>query len=217
AAVDQTSMTIAIEIPYSAVIQPLIALAEQFPHIDITIRTPHGGRVAELLVTGEIDLAITFAQNTYPRNIQFHQMGKLILTHVVHREHPLAKQSKVSFLELKKHRRLTLSAHKNQLPTTQYLDANQTWEAESYLALLELVKAQLGWATLPRQLILDEIHQGELVELPLEAYPYTDWICGVDLLWAKHNQMPVGTQWLKRKLIERKIFELDRSANSTTL
>ncbi|MCQ9615582.1 LysR family transcriptional regulator [Paenalcaligenes niemegkensis] len=217
AAVSQTSMTIAIEIPYNAVIEPLRLFSESFPHIDITIRTPDRGRVTELLLSRDVDLAISFAQSSYPRHIQFSQLGKLILTHVAHREHPLAGNTKISFLELKKHRRLTFSAHKNQLPTTEYLNANQIWQAESYLALLELVKANLGWATLPRQLIKQEIDSGELIELPLEAYPHTDWVLGIDLLWAKEAQMQPGTQWLKARLLEHKIFELDRNSSPTTL
>ena len=217
AAVNQTSMTIAIEIPYGAVIEPLSDFAQQFPHIDTTIRTPDRGRIADLLIEGDIDLAITFAQSSYPRHIQFSQLGKLILTHVVHRDHPLASRREISFLELKKHRRLSFSAHKNQLPTTEYLDANQTWEAESYLVLVELVKAKLGWTTLPRQLIKPEIERGELVELALEAYPHTDWVAGIDLLWSTINPIPPSTQWLKNRLIECKIFEHDRNGNSTTL
>lgn len=216
-AAPQTSMTIAVEVPYLSIIEPLSDFAAQFPHIDIRFRTPERGEIIELLRDEKIHLAINFAQTVYPPDIHFHQLGKLILTHVAHRDHPLARLKNISFLQLRTHRRLSLSSHKNQLPSTQYLNSKHIWEGENYLALLTLVKAQLGWATLPRQMILEEIKSGELIELPLEAYPHTDWITGVDLLWSKNASTQEGSEWLKKRLLRHKMFELDSSGNSTTL
>ena len=119
------------------------------------------------------------------------------MTHVVEAGHPLASQSAISFAELERHRRLTFSAHVNKLPTAEYLRAAQTWRAENYMALLEMVRAGMGWATVPRQLVQNSLSRGALVELSLAAYPHTDWHVGVDLLWSKKTRFNRVEQWLK--------------------
>src|SRR5690606_1184003 len=103
------------------------------------------------------------------------------------------------FAELELHRRLTFSAHVNKLPTAEYLRASKTWRAENYMAILEMVRAGMGWATVPRQLIRESLRQGSLVELSLAAYPHTDWHVGVDLLWAKSRRFNRVEQWLKNR------------------
>jgi DNA-binding transcriptional LysR family regulator len=80
-----------------------------------------------------------------------------------------------------------------------------------------MVRAGLGWATLPRQLIQRELTAGELVELQLEAYPHTDWLVGVDLLWQRRRQPGKAERWLRERLQRSKVFELDRRGISTTL
>jgi DNA-binding transcriptional LysR family regulator len=213
----EPGLTLAIEVPYNILMPAIMDFATQFADVDLDIRHPFHGDVSELLLKGEVDLGIAFAQPAYPRDLGFSQMGKLILAHVARRDHPLAQQKSVSFAELRSHRRLVFSAHNNTLPSTEYLDSARCWQAENYLALLEMTRAGLGWTTLPRQLIRRELDEGELVELQLAAYPHTDWLVGVDLIWSKTRVLGKAGAWLKQRLQSHKVHELDRNGNSTTL
>lgn len=71
--------------------------------------------------------------------------------------------------------------------------------------------------TLPRQLVLRELEIGDLVELQLAAYPHTDWLVGVDLLWPRRPGSGVAERWLKARLMQSKVFELDAKGQATTL
>ncbi len=208
-------LTLAIEIPYNTVMPVLRAFEAEFPFIDLTIRNPVYGDVSELVLKGEVDLGIAFAQPGYPSELNFTQLGRLVMVHITHPDHPLAEMEKVSFSDLHIHRHLAFSAHANKLPTTEYLRATKVWQAESYLALIEMVRAGLGWATLPRQLIHRELEQGDLVELQLEAYPYTDWLVGVDLLWQKRRQPAAAERWLRERFQQNKVFEFDNFGQTT--
>lgn len=209
-------LAIAIETPYNAVMPALKEFEQAFPYVDLIIRHPVYGDVSELVVKGDAVLGIAFSQPGYPRELEFQQLGKLIMLHVCHPQHPLAQLQTVTFDDLHVHRRLAFSAHADKLPSSEYLRATQLWQAENYLALLEMVRAGLGWATLPRQLIQRELANGELVELQLGAYPNTDWLVGVDLLWARQRRMGKAERWLKERLQHSKVFELDRKGQSTT-
>jgi DNA-binding transcriptional LysR family regulator len=80
-----------------------------------------------------------------------------------------------------------------------------------------MTRSGIGWTTLPRQLIQRELAAGELVELQLEAYPHTDWLVGVDLLWRKTQPLGKAARWLKERLARHKVYELDRNGHPTTL
>jgi len=213
----EPSMSLAIETPYSTVIPVLCEFEQAFPYVDLVIRNPECGDVSELVAKGEAVLGIAFSQPGYAQELEFQQLGKLIMLHVCHPQHALAKLETVSFDDLHVYRRLAFSAHADKLPSSEYLRATQLWQAESYLALLEMVRAGLGWATLPRQLIQRELSNGELVELKINAYPNTDWQVGVDLLWARQRRMNKAERWLKARLQRHKVFEVDRKGQPTTL
>jgi len=212
----EPGLILAIEVPYSTLMAPLAAFAAAFPFVDLDIRHPLQGDVSALVHQGEAQMGVAFAQPGYPRELEFVQLGKLVMAHVVMRGHPLARQREVSFSDLHQHRRLAFSAHSERLPTTEYLGATRCWRAESYLALLEMARAGLGWATLPRQLVRRELADGELVELRLAAYPHTDWLLGVDLLWNKAQPLGKAGRWLLQTLRDFKVSEADSAGHPTT-
>jgi DNA-binding transcriptional LysR family regulator len=203
----ESELSLTIEVPYGVVMAPLREFAHRFEHVNVNIQHPREGNVSSLVRDGVATLGIGFAQANYPDDLAFTQLGRLVLTHVVCREHPLARLDKVTFADLHIHRRLVFSAHSQGLPTSEYLNATCSWRAESYLALLEMTRSGLGWATLPRQLILAELERGELVELDLAAYPHTDWQVGVDLVWQKTQSLGLAATWLKSRLEQQSIFE----------
>lgn len=213
----EATLTLAIEVPYGPLIPPFKGFDQAFPFVDLLIRHPVHGDVSEMILAGEADLGVTFAQPDYPPELAFQQLGKLIMTHVCNPGFALARQSPVSFADLNAHRRLAFAAHADKLPSSEYLRAGQLWQAESYLALVEMVRAGLGWATLPRQLVQRELECGQLVELQLEAYPHTDWLVGVDLLWHCKRQPGPAARYLRESLQRSKVFEVDRMGRSTTL
>lgn len=211
----ESALTLAIEIPYNVLMPAFTAFAERFPHVDLQVRHPLHGDVSALVWQSEAQLGIGFAQPGYARELDFVQMGKLVMAHVVARAHPLAALATVNFSDLHQHRRLAFSAHTERLPSTEYLDAPRCWRAESYLALLEMTRAGLGWATLPRMLVRRELAEGELVELQLGAYPHTDWLLGVDLLWNKTRPLGKAGGWLRAELARTKVAEIDSAGHPT--
>ena len=215
AADDAPSVTLAIGIPPQQVVPVLEDFAETFPHTDLVIRNPARGDASRLVLDDEAALGIAFALPEYPEHLRFHQMGKLVMTHVARRDHPLAARDRPSFDELRGHRRLAYIAHSSALPTSEYLQSAQTWHADSYDALVSLARSGVGWATLPRQLILEEIASGELVELQLDAYPFTDWIVSVDLIWRRGRRLGRVESWLLHRFRTHRVHELGRDGQDT--
>lgn len=200
-ATDATSrITMAIEVPFVAVTSVLHDFAATHPHVALTLRNAMSGDVSEMVRRNEAVLGVAFAQGGYPPDLAFVRMGTLVMVHVARADHPLACLDAVAFADLRAHRHLAFTAHAGKIPTSEYLEAAQTWEAESHSALKELARAGLGWATLPRHLVRDELARGELVELKLEAYPHTEWQVGVDVVWSRTTRLTPAQRWLKERL-----------------
>ena len=112
----EPSLTLAIETPYGPIMSVLKAFEEAFPFVDLIIRHPVYGDVSELVSSGEAILGVAFSQPDYPNELAFQQLGKLIMLHVCHPDHPLAQLDNVSFEDLHVHRRLAFSAHASKRP-----------------------------------------------------------------------------------------------------
>lgn len=212
---DPISIPLAIGIPHQQISSVLNTFSQEFPHVDISILNPDRGDATKVVLDDEALMGVAFSLPNYPRELDFRQLGKLYMTHVVHKDHPLAAFDSVDFDDLRGYRHLAYSSHHEALPTSEYLQSVHTWSADSYMALIALALEGIGWATIPRQLILDEIHSGELIELQLAAYPFTDWAVSVDLIWRRNRRFGSVEEWLRRKLCNHKVHEVGRDGQDS--
>ncbi|ROS76755.1 LysR family transcriptional regulator [Cellulomonas sp. PhB143] len=212
---EATSVTVSVDVPTRILAPVFVELAKVFPYTNLTIHDPHETSAAHAVASGAAALGVAFAQPDYPGTVAFRQLGKLILVHVVHRDHPLAASPTVDFADLRTHRRLVVRGQAEAQPTTEYLRTAQTWQVAGHASLVQLATAGLGWATLPRQYILEELARGDLVELELAAYPHTDWLVGVDLLVPRDRAPSLPEAWLQRRLARFRVSERDRLGNHT--
>lgn len=202
-----SQITIAIDVPYHLLVGALGDFAARYPHVDLVVRHPSHGDLPQLVLDDQAALGVSLGQPRYDHRLEFRTLGELVLCHVAHRNHPLATGAEVSFATLQAYRHLAHSKHSLVLPTTEYLQSVQTWHADDYAALIHMVRANLGWATVPRQLVLEPLATGEFVELDLTAYPYTDYWVKVDLLWRRSEPQGEAVRVLRDRLAREKLFE----------
>jgi len=202
-----TKVTMAIDIPYHFAMEPLRDFAARYPHVDVDLRNPSNGDVPQFILDGHAALGISFAQPQYSQELEFAALGELVLCHVAHRTHPLAQEPSITLSMLQGYRHLAHIKHSRVLPTTEYLQSTQKWHAEDYAALTTMVRNRLGWATVPRQLVLDELESGEFVELMLVPYPHTDYWVYVNLLWKRAEPQPEAVRWLRERMRRQPVFE----------
>lgn len=213
----ESHVSLAIELPYVIIAPVLYEFSMTFPEVDIHIREPFRGDVEAMVKNGEVDLGIALSHSVESDKIQFAQLGKIVMVHVVSAGHPLAQQIPVSFADLHNWRHITFGLQEKKVATTEYLGSPMLWRVESYSAMLDAALAGLGWASLPREFVNRELRAGTLVELRQQEYPFTDWIVGVDLLWSKQAKAGKAQEWLRNRLVKHKIFEQDNAGNRTTL
>ncbi|MFD5650902.1 LysR family transcriptional regulator [Streptomyces sp. NPDC127039] len=210
------SLTISVSVPLRTIVEPLREFASRYPYTNLVVRSPIGtGRASEDVLTGRASLGVAFTDPDYDRALGFRRLGNLVLMHVVHRSHPLAERRRLSFVDLREHRRLLYAEAGTLQPTAEYLQTAQTWRIHDYGVLMEMARAGLGWTTVPRQLVVDGLVSGEFVELHLDSYEHTDWLVGVDLLYRRDGRHSEPELWLRERLASHRVFESDTRPDPT--
>lgn len=204
----ETRLAIGVEDAFpSAVLAPVLReLAEQFPNLTLDILQPTTSDLLSMIEKESIVFGLGCARAHYPLGIGFCRLGQVALANVVSKEHPLAEVGKVGFAQLGDHHQLLLAAQTQHRLTSEYLKSPRTWVVQSHQCLLELLKGGFGWASIPKRLIAKELQSGDVVELMLEAYPFTEWTVGLDLIWKVEVKPGVAATWLKSKLRETSAF-----------
>lgn len=204
----ESKLAIAIDdaIPYSAVSRTLRDFEAQFPDLELEVLHLSQEDILQSVIEGKVTLGLSFVQMHYPKEVAFCRLGSITFTNAVHRSHPLANKGEIGFGDLCDFRQIVVAPHGKQLPTAEYLKSPRRWFVESYLVLLEMAKDGLGWAILPKRLVKAELESGEMVELPLAAYPFTEWVVGVDLIWSTALEQGKAASWLKAELRRKEIY-----------
>jgi DNA-binding transcriptional LysR family regulator len=210
------SLAISVNVPMRMLARPIREFAERYPLTDLVVQAPVGERrIADDVLRDEAAIGVALAEPDYPRSLAFRRLGTVVMVHVAHRDHPLARRGRVSFADLREHRRLVYADRRPAQPTSEYLQSAHSWRLYDYGALVELTRAAVGWATVPRQFILDELRSGEFVELRLTAYQHTDWLVGVDLIHRREGPVSEQELWLRERLSAHRVFEQDTQGSPT--
>lgn len=204
----ETRVVVAMEdaCPYDAITPVLSRFATEFPTVQVDILQPLGASLLEMVLAGNAVLGLGCTQSDYPTGIGFRRLGEVTLVNVARADHPLAKLSSLSFAQLADHTKLSTAAQSRRVTTSEYLKSPRQWLVHSELALLALLDGGLGWAAVPRRLVAERLASGSLVELTLEAYPFTQWNVGLDLIWNSAAKPGKAATWLRVEIGKVKLF-----------
>ncbi len=198
----ESRVTIAIEdaFPATEIADVLGGIGRTFSGVQLEILQPTDTGLLDLLSQGRATLALGCARSHYPAGIGFRRLGDVVFVNAVRHDHPLARLGTVRFAHLADHTQLFLTAQTSHLLTSEYLKSPRRWMVQSQATLLDLLERGLGWAIVPKRLVAQRLRSGELVELKLDAYPFTDWHVGLDMIWAIDAKPGVVATWLKAEL-----------------
>ncbi|SOY70830.1 LysR family transcriptional regulator [Cupriavidus taiwanensis] len=205
--VAQTQLALAVEdaVPLAMLAPVLARLPARYPGVRLNLLQPCTKGVLEMVLDGEAEFGLGCTRPNYPAHIGFCRLGHVTLMNVAHRDHPLARMEGIRFAQLADHLQLLLPAQVAHLQTSEYLKCPKRWHLQSQVALIDLLRQGIGWSMVPRRLIAAELASGELVELRLAAYPFTEWTAGLDLLWNAEANTGVVGAWLKAEIMRTRI------------
>lgn len=203
----ETELTLALDnaVPMASIAPKLGDWETCYPTVTLRVIHPNMHEVPQLLMRNRVDLALMLVQRDYPKDVGFSRLGQLRMVEVAHTQHPLTQKNGISYAELSNYRQLIFAPHGYAIATSEYVISPRYYVAEGYLSLLEMLRHNLGWAMVPLSIVAEDVRSDQLRIINLAAYPFTDWIVGVDLLWSRTRQSGRAANDLKQRLIATEI------------
>ena len=102
--------------------------------------------------------------------------GSVKLIPVAHPDHPLAGREKVTSAEASDHIQLVLTDRSSLTQDRDFgVMAVKTWRLADLGAKHALLLAGLGWGSMPKPMVSDDIKQGRLVKLAIDAWDHAQY------------------------------------------
>lgn len=173
---------------------PLAKLSEEFPTLEVEIRSEPQADALKLLHEGEVQIALVFERPALDERERFKEFGSELLVAVVGPGNPLAMlDGPLREEHLKNMRQIVVASGEIANADPRMVLSKQVWLTDSHLATLSMVQAGLGWAWLPKTLIQPLITNGSLIEIQFANMTNELWLW-VDMVWVKDRPLGLGAQ-----------------------
>lgn len=174
---------------------PLVALAREFPSLEVEIISAPQTDALGLLHAGRADLALIFERERVDEREGFEEVGSDTMIAVLapallppgRQAHELRLEDMVDL------RQIAMTGRHSDRSDSRFILARQVWHTDSQLATLGLVQAGLGWALLPRSLVQPLIAAGVLVEIGFQNASNEVRLL-VDIVWSRERPMGLGAR-----------------------
>jgi len=126
--------------------QPLERLAQEFPNLQIELRSASQTEAVRMLHEGSVQLALVFERPGIDERESFLEAGSQLLVAIASPRHPVAQGNGVPLSEeqLAKQRQIIVTSGTPTGSDPRIVLSRQIWLTDSYLATLDLVQSGLG-------------------------------------------------------------------------
>lgn len=197
------SVAIAVDtlLPMPVLTATLRAFREAFPTVAVRLYSGVMGAVIDLVLRGEVDLAIAgaalarhdplVARTLVARPIGGHRIGPVAAP-----GHPLAQASgPVPLAALREHFQIVVTDLTEHTRGRDFhVHAFDVWRVTDAATKRALILDGLGWGGMARWQVADDLAAGRLVELDLEPYPPSDYV--LDAVRAADGHFGPAASWL---------------------
>ncbi|MEO0936816.1 MAG: LysR family transcriptional regulator [Pseudomonadota bacterium] len=168
----QVTVALSVLVPRAPLLRALARIELAFPEVFLRLTVDEVGVAPGRVLRGEADIALAGRLSLAGQGeaLEAHEIGAVDVIAVCAPDHPLAgREGAVPDAALQDHRQLTtvttaLGRYPNQL-------AQATWEAADLGMRRDMLRAGLGWGTIPAHAVEDDIKAGRLVQLTLGPRP----------------------------------------------
>ena len=166
----ELGVVIDVMFPTERLVLAIEAFARAFPTVALRLHVEALGGVPQLVLDGACGLGISGWTGNQSDALWRHDAGETVLLPVASPDHPLARHTgRVPTALLREHTQLVLS---DRSKLTQGQDFGvfslRTWRLADLGAKHALLRAGLGWGSMPEATIRDDLRHGRLVHLDLE-------------------------------------------------
>ncbi|MFK0383257.1 MULTISPECIES: LysR family transcriptional regulator [Rhizobium/Agrobacterium group] len=168
----ELSVAISTMVPAEAVVAVLRDFRRQFPTIGLSLNVGELGMVMDMVLSRKADIGIGGALLRQDDELVTEKIGHSFLLPVIAADHPLAQIERPLVLaDVREEVQLVVT---DASGLTKGRDFNvlsyKTWKVSDIATKYQLIKGGLGWGGLPASLVRNDLVNGGLKVLDLDAY-----------------------------------------------
>ncbi|GAD00636.1 LysR family transcriptional regulator [Agarivorans albus] len=169
----------------------LKALNQQYPSLDIDVLSGDTISIHQWVEQGEVDIGFSLGTFEYSTQLVYSRAYQFELCCAIKAE-PYQQKLEVSELELRQLRQIGFNFFNQLGLASSQTISHRLIRASNSQQIIELVKAGLGWAILPRYLCEPLFAQQQLSELWVNGMNKEHWHC--DVVWKKERPQNLAMQ-----------------------
>lgn len=197
----EIALAVDVMVPGEALARLLRDFQAMYPSVALRLHVEALGAVASLVLDRRATFAIAGPEILDLAELERETVGSVELVPVVAPSHPLAQMARIPAGETRKHLQLVLT---DRSPLTSGRDFSvfspRTWRLADLGAKHALLKEGIGWGSMPRHLVRDDLASGALLELRLPEQPPLDY--ALVALWRKDTPPGPAATWVLDALPE---------------
>ncbi|MBB4857382.1 DNA-binding transcriptional LysR family regulator [Novosphingobium chloroacetimidivorans] len=191
----EVALAVDVMVPGQALARLLRDFQTMYPSVALRLHVEALGAVAALVLEGRATFGIAGPDIMDLPDLERETVGAVALVPVAAPSHALAQMPRVPAGEARKHLQLVLT---DRSPLTEGRDFSvfspRTWRLADLSAKHALLKEGIGWGSMPRNLVREDIAQGTLVELSLPERPPMDY--ALVAIWRKDTPPGPAATWV---------------------
>jgi len=191
----ELSLAVDVMFPTEALARLLRDFQAMYPSVALRLHVEALGAVAAMVLDGSATLAFAGPDIHDMPEIEREAIGTVELVPVAAPGHPLAQNGRAATGEVRKHLQLVLT---DRSPLTAGRDfsvfGSRTWRLADLGAKHALLKEGIGWGSMPRHVVRDDLADGTLIELLLPERPVMTY--AMVALWRKDTPPGPAATWV---------------------
>ena len=196
----EVSLAVDVMLPTARLVDALQGFQTTFPTVPLRLHVETLGAVTQLVLDGTANIGVS-GPNVAADGTESIAIGGVQLVPVAAPSHPLASGS-VAAGEARKHLQLVLT---DRSPLTAGKDFSvlspRSWRLADLGAKHALLREGIGWGSMPRHMVEEDLARGTLVELDLPEKPGVDYV--LRALWRKDVRLGPAASWALDAFAER--------------
>ncbi len=158
-------------LPAKLLVRALDDFRRKFPTVSVRLQVEALGGVTEAVLDGTAMFGLSGPLEMTNDLLARGPAGAVKLIPVAHPDHPLAAMGKVTSAEARDHLQLVLTDRSSLTRDRDFgVLAVKSWRLADLGAKHALLLAGLGWGSMPKPMVSDDIKRGRLVKLAIDAW-----------------------------------------------
>jgi DNA-binding transcriptional LysR family regulator len=201
----QLSLVVDPLFPAQVVVDALAAFQRQFPAVQLRVQVVALGAAVQAVTYGAAVLGIALLFAADAADLHTSPMGTIELVPVAAPSHPLARRKgRIALEALHDELQLVLTDRSDLTRGRDFsVFSVKTWRLADLGARHELLRAGLGWGSMPRHMIAEDLARHRLVKLDVREADGTARLPRPAVVLARRKDKTLGPAgaWLSKRLV----------------